>query len=96
MTDEKRICLSCGSSRVVQGTIESRGPIEKRAMFYATDSKMFKFTTTGPYIPIPREGALFCIACGLSWNTVSDLDSAREILMSWGTDELKAFLDIGE
>ena len=70
--------------------------MEKRAMFYATDSKMFKFTTVGPYIPIPRDGALFSIDGGLSWNTISDLDSARDILKSWDTDGLKSLLDVGE
>ena len=87
-------CIRCGGSRVVSGTIESRGPIEKRAMFQASDSKRFKVSLDGPYVPIPREGAHLCIDCGLTWSSVADLDDARETLKSWGTDELKTELGL--
>ena len=90
---EKETCLKCGGTRIVTGTIESRGPIEKRAMFHPNESKAFKLSFKEPYIPIPREDSRFCVDCGLCWNVVTDLDNARSILEAWGTDELNDSLD---
>ena len=95
-TRQPDACLKCGSSRLVSGTIESRGPIEKRAMFHANESKTFKLSLKEPYIPIPRDGAIFCADCGLCWNTVSDLEEAHTILQTWGTDDLHESLGQGE
>ena len=89
-------CLSCGGMRIVTGTIESRGPIEKRAMFHADESKAFKLSLKEPYIPIPRENSKFCIDCGLCWNVVTDLENARSIIESWGTEELNESLKRNE
>ena len=74
------------------GTIESRGPIEKRAMFHANESKTFKLSLKEPYVPIPRDGARFCADCGLCWNSISDLENALSILQSWGTETLNESL----
>lgn len=89
---ENETCLNCGGTRIVVGTIESRGPIEKRAMFHAHESKSFTLSLKEPYIPIPREGSKLCFDCGLCWNVVTDLENARSILETWGTDELKESL----
>ncbi len=89
-------CASCGGDRIVSGSIESRGPIEKRAMFHPKDSKLFRLSLDGPYIPIPRDSAYLCVDCGLIWNSISDLDGARDILKSWGTEQLKAELDLDQ
>ena len=92
MTQQPNTCLKCGSSRIVIGTIESRGPIEKRAMFHANESKTFKLSLKEPYVPIPCDGARFCADCGLCWNSISDLENALSILQSWGTETLNESL----
>ena len=93
---EQTRCLKCDGTRIVDGTIESRGPIEKRAMFHVVESKAFKLSLKEPYIPVPRENSKFCFDCGLCWNVVTDLENAHSIIESWGTDELKESLKRSE